>query len=243
MDPEAYGKRLLKAASSAGFLVDTILSLQPTPIVALRRSVSPHARRVYVSAGIHGDERSGPLAILRFIEEGSCVEDINWYLIPLLNPVGARRGIRGNADEMDINRDYRMLRTPECAAHVTWLRCTAPRFDLCLCLHEDSDVSGFYLYEQNPLQVRSAASAILAAAARFCSIDSSRAIEGYPNYEGVIYPSLALDIRPEWTESVYLLAQHSGLVYTVETPLKEHLGKRISAHMATLTAVAEHFGD
>ncbi len=106
--------------------------------------------RIYLSAGIHGDEPRPPLALLSLIESGrlrragpsgSCARSS----IPTASRAASGRSAAG----IDLNRDYRHLESPEVRAHVGWLR-SQPNFDLAVCVHEDWESTGFYLYELNP---------------------------------------------------------------------------------------------
>lgn len=60
-------------------------------------------------SGLHGDERSGPLAILNWLEETSIANPIpnQWqlWLAPLLNDLGWDRGIR-LWNNLDLNRSF-----------------------------------------------------------------------------------------------------------------------------------------
>src|SRR6516162_5978504 len=53
--------------------------------------------RIYVSAGIHGDEPAGPLAALRLLQENRWPKDVEIFLAPCLNPTGIIRSKRENA--------------------------------------------------------------------------------------------------------------------------------------------------
>jgi hypothetical protein len=88
---------------------------------------------------------------------------------------------------MDLNRDYRHLQSPEVRAHINWLQ-RQPPFDLSLCLHEDWEAAGFYVYELNPDHKPSFAEKIIEAAATACPIDPSPVIEGRPAQNGIIRP-------------------------------------------------------
>ncbi|MGE3311740.1 MAG: succinylglutamate desuccinylase/aspartoacylase family protein [Limisphaerales bacterium] len=113
------------------------------------RIVSNRSPRIYVSAGIHGDEPAGPLAVRRLVAEDALPRDAWVWLCPCLNPTGFRRNTRETIDGLDLNRDYREPRSPEVRTHVAWLD-SLPDFDLTVCLHEDWEAAGFYLYELNP---------------------------------------------------------------------------------------------
>ena len=50
-----------------------------------------------------------------------------FFSLPCLNPDGFMLNTRGNADGIDLNRDYRHLETDEITAHVRWLE-RQPKF-------------------------------------------------------------------------------------------------------------------
>jgi len=105
--------------------------------------------RIYVSTGIHGDEPAGPLAALKLLQENNWPPEAEIFFLPCLNPIGFTLNSRGNSSGIDLNRDYRNPQAAETRAHIAWLE-RQPKFDLYLCLHEDWESHGFYLYEQNP---------------------------------------------------------------------------------------------
>ena len=53
-------------------------------------------------------------------------------------------------------------RSAEIRAHAAWLR-NQPNFDVTLCIHEDWESKGFYLYELNPTGRPTLADAMIAA--------------------------------------------------------------------------------
>jgi len=149
------------------------------------------------------------------------------------HPDGLSRGTRENAGGLDLNRDYRHLNSPEVRAHVGWLR-RQPNFDLAVCVHEDWESKGFYLYELNPDKRPSLAEALTAAAARVCPIDMSPEIEGREAKAGIIRPLFDPPSREKWPESIYLQVNHTRLSYTIETPSSLPLETRVEALRAVL---------
>src|SRR4051812_16318284 len=122
LDPLALATRLQAAGRAAGFRVERYGEVDGFPLLALtKRSPGIHPR-IYLSAGIHGDEPAPPLALLEIIEAGVFDARATWFICPLLNPVGFGRGVRENAASVDLNRDYLHLRSAEIRAHVTWLQ-------------------------------------------------------------------------------------------------------------------------
>ena len=236
--PVEFANRLEAAARRSGFRVERFGEADGCPLLALTKRTPGPRPRIYASAGIHGDEPAPPHALLGLLEAGAFDTRAVWFLCPMLNPAGLARGSRENASGIDLNRDYRDVRSPEVGAHVAWLR-RQPNFDLTLCLHEDWESTGFYLYEQNPDGQPSLADALTAAAARFCPIDMSPVIEGREARAGVIRPVGDPLEREQWPESIYLRANHTRLAYTVETPSSLPLGQRVETLHAVVSAAIE----
>lgn len=198
-------------------------------------------RRLYVSTGMHGDEPAGPLAVAQLLAEDAFPADADLWLCPCLNPTGFPPNTRENAAGVDLNRDYRGPRTPEVRAHVAWLE-RQPDFDLALCLHEDWEAQGFYVYELNPDDRPSLAPAILAAVAPLCPLDLSPEIDGRPAEGGLIRPRINPAERPDWPEALYLGQHKTRLNYTLEAPSDFPLATRVAALKAAVRAALEGRG-
>ena len=201
------------------------LALHRPPLaVGVGQSVS----RIYISTGIHGDEPAGPLAAVRLLQEDHWPGGAEIILHPCLNPTGFSLNRRDNGQGIDLNRDYLDLRSTEVRAHIAWLE-KQPLFDLCLCLHEDWEADGFYVYELNPDHKPSLAEAIVAGVARVCPLDRSEIIEGRAARGGIIRPNLDPHSRPQWPEAFWLLTHKTRLSYTLEAPSDFPLTVRVNA--------------
>jgi murein peptide amidase A len=200
-----------------------------------RQNPSPRVC-VYISTGMHGDEPAGPLAALRLLQEDNWPADAAIWLCPCINPTGFPLNRRENAAGIDLNRDYRHLQSSEVRAHVDWLQ-RQPRFDVTLCLHEDWESNGFYVYELNPDNRPSFAGKILDAAAKCCPVDMSPVIEDWPAHDGVIRPEVVPADRPRWPEALYLITQKTRQSYTMEAPSDFPLVARVAALVAGVRAV------
>jgi hypothetical protein len=107
---------------------------------------SSNAPGVVLSAGIHGDERSGPWALLHLVESNRLDPRYAYRIWPCTNPGGYRAGTRENSEGADVNRSFgRGGQTPEARAIVTATR--DRKFELSLDLHEDCDATELYCYE------------------------------------------------------------------------------------------------
>lgn len=184
--------------------------------------------RVYISAGIHGDEPASPLAAETLLRENIWPEGVDLWLCPCLNPEGFDLNTRENPAGIDLNRDYLHTRSPEILAHIRWLA-TQPSFDLSLCLHEDWEACGFYVYELNPDGRPSLAEAIVKAAGAVCPVDASETIEGWPASNGVLRPAIEPSSRKDWPEAFHLITHKTRLSYTLEAPSDFALQPRVRA--------------
>lgn len=229
----ALAAKFADAGAAAGFRPEIYGEIEGCPLLALTRRTPGPRPRIYLSAGMHGDEPAPPRALLQLIELGVFDRRANWFLCPLLNPAGLARGTRENAEGLDLNRDYKALRSHEIRAHTAWLR-HQPNFDLTLCLHEDWEATGFYLYELNPASRPSLADPIIAAVGTVCPIDQSPLIDGREARGGIIRPATDPLLREQWPEAIYLRAHHSTLGYTLETPSALAMDQRVAAHCAAV---------
>lgn len=232
--PIVLTRRFQETGRAAGFRVEPFGEVVGCPLFALTKRTPGPRPRIYLSAGIHGDEPAPPLALLEMIEAGVFDHRATWFICPLLNPAGFMRGIRENDGGLDLNRDYKDLRSAEIATHAAWLR-RQPNFALTLCLHEDWESKGFYLYELNPTARPSLAEPMIAAVAPLCPIDLAPEIDGRPvDVPGIIRPVSDPLMRENWPEAIYLRAHHTTLSYTLETPSAFPLAQRIAAMRAAV---------
>ena len=229
----------VQAARHYGWAVEELPATAGSRILALKRtqnaSLADSRRRVYLSTGIHGDEPAGPLAVLQLLQENEWPENCDLWLCPCLNPEGFRLNKRENPLGLDLNRQYLNPVAAETLAHTRWLE-QQPAFDLCLCLHEDWESHGFYVYELNPDDRPSLAPEMIARVAEVCPIDLSELIEGRAARGGIIRPSIDPRERPQWPESFYLLTHKTRLSYTLEAPSDFPLLIRAASLVAAVRA-------
>jgi protein MpaA len=239
IDVAAVLKDCVSAARTHGWIVEDVPAGTTTSLLALRRPAlpllkdsgetgSPEGPRLYISAGIHGDEPAGPLAVRQLLQQNLWPPNLAIWLCPCLNPTGFASNRRENSQGVDLNREYLNPKADETLAHIGWLN-RQPGFDACLCLHEDWESHGFYLYEQNPENRPSMAEAMLRKVAEVCPIDLSETIEGRPAQWGLIRPSVDLRSRPQWPEAFYLLSHKTRLSYTLEAPSDFPVASRVAA--------------
>ena len=241
-DPIAYTREVENAAHAAGWTVRHLSPMEIGPRPWFQRVAPDGDRaspRLYLSAGIHGDEISGPLALLEMIRRPGFFAGFDVTMFPILNPNGLALGVRTNRDEIDLNRDYRNSRSLEIKGHIESLL-TLGRFDASMLLHEDYEGIGAYLYELNDTLNPGLGAKIIAAMGLHVPIDLRPEIEEAPAHGGVIsrrdlVAKLGrLEDRPAWAEAAYLTVYHTEVNYTIETPKPFPIKARVNAHIAAV---------
>jgi len=240
--PKAYVARLEEVAKTNGWTIKYLSKCGDVTRPWLQRTalLGPVAPSLYLSAGIHGDEISGPMAILKVLRDRNFFADFNVTIFPILNPDGLAQNLRGNAAGIDLNRDYRNSKSQEIASHIEALK-TLGQFDAAMMLHEDFEGIGAYLYELN--EDTSLGQKIIGAMGQHVPIDLRPVIEEVPAKGGVISRKDLLAIhgkiedRPDWPEAIYLSLNHTKISYTTETPKPFPLEHRIEAQIAAVKTV------
>ncbi len=242
LDIRAVLRDIKAAAQTHGWTFELFYKIGDLELFALHRPsrITGCGSRIYLSAGIHGDEPAGPLAALRLLTENRWPDSAEVWLLPCLNPTGFVLNSRENDGRKDLNRDYRHAETSEIAAHIRWLE-RQPEFTVTFCLHEDWESRGFYLYELNPDQRPSLAGKMIEAVTPVCPIDLSPVIETREAKGGIINPSLDPATRPLWPEAFWLLQNKTRQSYTLEAPSDFPLPTRVNALVAAVNAALEEW--
>ncbi len=255
---KSFYDRTKEAARRSQFKVTPYGMLQEQPLLALTRpAISvPGAEalpetpiHIYISAGIHGDEPAGPLALLRLLSEKWFSTRIHWTLLPLMNPLGMEKNTRENPEGVDLNRDYNEFATYEAARHLQWMQANAPEagYAFSLHLHEDWEAEGFYTYELCHPSVPSLARPILSAAQSVMPLDPRPIIDERVARGGLIAPAAmeGLDLtdpsKAPGAEAIYFYNHFCKLTYTFETPSEAYLEDRISTQCAAAQAAVSAF--
>lgn len=237
-----------KAAALHGFEQEVLCSTSAGPLCAWTRGPvggrdpdsggQANQRPIYLSAGIHGDEPAGPLALLQLMNDGFFPEDRSWAICPALNPTGLAAGTRDTADGIDLNRDYHLRETPEVQAHAAWLESLQPP-ELFLSLHEDWESTGFYLYEINQCdELPDRAESILEAVRPWFSPEPEAVIDDHEvRKPGWIFHAAEPDLPHGWPEAIFVAKQKKCILsFTFETPSQSKLEHRVAAHCAAVKA-------
>jgi murein peptide amidase A len=238
-DPAAYAREVEGAARLGDWRIGHLSPCASGPRPWFQQDAAADAPRVYLSSGIHGDEISGPLALIEMIRQADFFASFSVTIFPILNPDGLKLGLRGNAAGIDLNRDYKATKSAEIAGHIEALK-TLGRFDASMMLHEDFEGIGAYLYELNDAPEPMLGREIITAMGQHVPIDQRPEIEEAPAHGGVIsrrdliLKFGAIEDRPEWPEAIYLSVRHTEVSYTTETPKPFPLEKRVAAQIAAV---------
>jgi hypothetical protein len=247
-EPASHVQKIEEAARAGGW---TIRYLSPTP-VSTRPWLQRLARipgaagqptpRLYLSAGIHGDEIAGPLAVLEMLRLPGFFDQVDATIFPILNPEGLFRAVRGNFSGVDLNRDYKGSKSSEIRSHLQVMP-TLGRFDIAMMLHEDYEGTGAYLYELNDGLIPDLGTRIIAAMRKHVPIDERPIIEEVPAHGGILQRAELIrkmgpiENRPEWPEAIYLSVHHTKVSYTTETPMLQPLEHRVAAQIEAVRTV------
>ncbi len=85
------------------------MSDKPTNTIELIKKPSnkAHAKTILIIGVFHGEEPQGEFVIKRYLENGNLSDTKNHlFFIPCLNTWGKERGVRGNQNGVDLNRNY-----------------------------------------------------------------------------------------------------------------------------------------
>jgi murein peptide amidase A len=192
---------------------------------------------IYLSAGIHGDEPATTEGLYQWAElYCSVLREVPVMVFPCLNPWGLIHNRRTDSENRDLNRCYHLDTIPRIQAQKEVLR--GRRFQLAMCLHEDYDAQGAYLYEIRK-KLTTFGRELLAAAGYYVPIDSRATIEGRRADQGWIARKVNLKKFPVIAEAIYLAANHSERTITAETPSEYDLSARVQAHVAMIQRAIE----
>lgn len=241
----AFYSELRAAAEGAGFAWRELKRFHGLPFVHLGCPGEPATpSRVYVSAGIHGDEPAGSLAVLEGLRQGVFDTRFAWDIFPALNPGGLARGTRENPHGIDPNRDYLALTTAETRVHAAWLENVKTPPTVYLSLHEDWEAAGFYLYEINNSGGPSMSAAVLSAVAKNLPLERGPLVDGHHlRAPGWIYHPPEPDEPEGWPEAIFHCKKWPLNSLTFETPSSLPVERRIDAHLTAVRTVVNALRD
>jgi len=220
-------------ARRAGLLFEAYAAAEEYDLYYLRSPALQSSGGIYLSAGIHGDEAASTEGLYQWANlYGSILRKLPVIIFPCLNPWGLVHNRRTDSENRDLNRSFHLDELPRIRNHKKIL--DGLSFKFALCLHEDYDAQGVYLYEIRK-RLTPFGQELLAAAGYYVPIDLRRTIEGRRAKQGWIArrPS-NLPTNFGTPESLYLSREHSERNITLETPSEYDLALRVQAQIAVI---------
>jgi predicted deacylase len=178
-----------------------------------------------IATGFHGDEQSGPLGALAFLMSEKSNADMNYALLPMVNPTGFINNTRNSRLGGNPNRGYTEPKIERTKNDPISIEGMVLKNNLnlfldsskrgCISLHEDPEMEDFYLYSTMSNDGRNASicEALKQEAKNFgCKITPKKNILGDKVEDGIIYNVFDGSFE-------HLLVNHGvPLVITVEVP-------------------------
>ncbi len=239
-DYEALVERWRLLALESGMRMEVLAEFDERPVYILDNAHAPsRARGLYLCAGVHGDEPGATEGLIGWAERNP--EFLAGYpvtILPCLNPWGLIHNCRVDGSGRDLNR---MFDQGEVAPMRQWQGYLRGReFRLALCLHEDYDARGAYIYELARVCDQIGES-LLGASDEVIPRHAGVEIEGRVASGGVVTPKRVIEeILKEiegMPEAIYLFLHHTDVSLTYETPSEFSLYDRVRAQGRVLDAV------
>ena len=154
---------------------------------------------IWLSGGIHGEEPAGVYATL-LVYKILKSKNIPCIVFPCMNPWGFDRNKREGMNGMDLNHSYELVggESPECVESQKQFVHVSDTVKLVLCLHEDTDSNGCYLWKSPSITEEQARQIINTVS----EVDDRKIIEGSKNNNGIVDDTGRSDEPP--SETVWL---------------------------------------
>lgn len=231
---------LSSICAKRGFILNTIG--MPSSYDVYSVVANPHGTKtIAYTAGVHGNEVAGPLAVLQFLSEVRIPKDIRLWAVPLVNPWGFIHGKRETEGRININRQFASDH-PRREAGVLKRAAERQKVHFLHSIHEDNEATGFYLYYENE-RLRGECKEILEAAEEHMPLETRKNIHGSPvSEEGLILVTKELAKRPENAKSFEKWMYGMGTDYIcTETPSHKPLKQRVDCICEVMKYVVTHF--
>lgn len=191
---------------------------------------------IYLSAGIHGDETGAVLGLLQWAEENiDTLSSLPLLIYPCLNPWGLENNLRHDSGGLDLNRVWDDATVSPTVATVM-KRIRDYDFRISICLHEDYEGHGIYLYGVGgSSDNRKLADEILSSAEKIIPRDRRSKIDGRKCSNGMIFPRLSRPPKDGLPEALFLYKNCGLKNFTLETPSEFSIESRTAAHVAMIT--------
>ena len=202
-------------------------------------------KRIFISAGIHGDESAGISAIRALLDNQVFKEfAAKWEmtLLPCVNPTGYEQDTRTNHAGEDLNRLFKSKSPPVEVRLVQ--KVLDSRFDLVLDLHEDLDSPGLYLYMKGmPATDDGLGRKVIEAMKLFMPVNMEPMIEEVSAAGGLLANLPDPGQMDWWPLAMYAIDSGSRTSLTLETSTDFSMERRVGCHLAAIqTAMRNYAG-
>jgi hypothetical protein len=231
-------ERWLRVAGRAGIKAREFAKAGSIPLLALESPAAAAGEPlIYLSSGVHGDEAGAACGLLAWAEANIPLLKKRAVLIfPCLNPHGLMLNTRADHRGLDLNRRFHLADDEVCGP---WQREIAGRRMITgLCLHEDYDAEGAYVYELSH-QREAVSPAIMEECARVVPLDGRTKIDRRSALNGVIRRRTIPKDLPGMPEAIELHRRGCAVTLTFETPSEVALDVRMAAHQRFITTAIE----
>lgn len=222
-------------AKQTGCVLDTLCLADDLPVIVLESAAAQQGQEaIYLSAGVHGDEAGAAWGLLSWAEKhAQDLREGSYLIAPCINPAGLVLNTRADHRGIDLNRQFHDASDLICGAWQRWITGRAMRFGLCL--HEDYDGQGIYLYELNHAST-TVGHDIIKQCASVIQADPRADIDGQPAENGVLRRKELPTHLPGMPEAVELHLRNCPLTITFETPSEFDLDTRVRAQVKFIEA-------
>jgi murein peptide amidase A len=199
---------------------------------------NPEVATDYLSTGVHGDEAGSAWGLLTWAEKNlQQLREGSFLIFPCFNPQGLRNNTRLDHRGLDINRRFDQLDDPIAGP---WRKLILQRkLRIALCLHEDFDSQGCYVYELSAAKL-SISQKLMAACTQRIQADPRRVIEGSRAKGGIIRRSKLPPDFPGLPEAIVIWQLGCPISLTFETPSEFSLEDRVTTQAAFVSAALKH---
>lgn len=193
---------------------------------------------LYLSAGIHGDEGAAAWGLLEWARRyGSRLRAQPFRVFPCLNAWGLNANCRFDASGKDLNRAFH---DGSHALIQAWRsEMAGQRFASAICLHEDFEATGMYLYELT--RQESLGNELLEECDDLLNRQQDGLVEELESENGVVKVPATLDelldsLGDQLPEAIYLFQHHTNWSLTFETPSESGWRERVLAQARFIAA-------
>lgn len=194
--------------------------------------------RVGIFAGIHGDEESGVLAALKYLEmlhaDPERVRGYELFVYPVCNPGGFIDGTRWSRNGMDLNREF-WKGSAEIEVKTLEGQLSRLKFDGIIALHCDDTSEGLYGFVKGHELTRHVLEPALEAAGKILPRNFDKSIDNFEANDGIIeqgYEGI-LTAPPEQKQRPFEVV--------FETPHHAPLDLQIEAHTVAIQTILDKF--